>query len=112
MRQIVFVGDEPSAKNVDPDIPFVGTQSYKTLLNWIWQMDIDISNVSLCNRDKILVHPSALCVALGQKASKTLVELRVPHFVLPHPSPKNRVLNKKHVVEAYLRKCKEYLRAN
>jgi len=42
---IIFVGDKPSAKNLDPEIPFVGTQSYKKLLEWIWEMDINISDV-------------------------------------------------------------------
>ena len=50
---IIFVGDKPSSKNKDPKIPFVGTQSYKRLLEWIWQMNININDVKIVNKDQL-----------------------------------------------------------
>jgi hypothetical protein len=46
---IMFVGDEPSKKNKDPKVPFVGTKSYLTLLTWIYRMDLDVSDLILRN---------------------------------------------------------------
>ena len=121
---IVFVGDRPSAKNVDQDIPFVGTQSYKTLLQWIWKMDIDISTVILCNKDNIEPYSHYIYIALGREAenelknlkscywdpeTSTLVEENVRYFMLPHPSGKNRKLNDKKWLEKELDKCKDWI---
>lgn len=121
---IVFVGDKPSSKNVDPHIPFVGTQSYKRLLDWIWKMDVDISRVRLCNKDFINGTYEDYYIALGNEAEKTLkdtvfnvwnwkkqkIEAIRPHyFKLPHPSPKNRTLNNKEHVDTILKECKLWL---
>lgn len=48
-------------------------------------------------------------VALGSTASDALERLRVHHFKLPHPSPKNRALNDKNNVDRLLSECKIYL---
>ena len=105
---IAFVGDTPSAKNVDPNVPFVGTQSYKRLLEWIWMMDVDISEVSLFNRgDLIPFRDTTKVVALGNNASEWLG--RVPHFKLPHPSGRNRKLNDEKYVRKVLQQCKKWL---
>lgn len=121
---IVFVGDKPSKKNIDPSIPFVGTRSYKTLLDWIYKMNIDISQVKLCNKDFIDGTYEDWYIALGNEAEKALQEkvfwvwnwktqfeekIKPHYFKLPHPSGLNRKLNDKKWLESELNKCKEWL---
>jgi len=48
-----MVGDSPSASNLNPDVAFVGTASYKRLLGWIAELDIDINDVLLCNTEHV-----------------------------------------------------------
>lgn len=48
-------------------------------------------------------------VCLGGFASVALNSIGVRHFRLPHPSPRNRVLNDKAVEAQELKLCKEYL---
>ena len=117
---IIFVGDEPSKHNIDPKVPFVGTNSYKILLDWICRMNIDISQVYLCNRISedlsFWYHQykqNSRCirfVCLGEKADNKLrldeIEIR---FKLPHPSGLNRKLNDKEWLEEQLAACKEWL---
>lgn len=114
---IIFVGDKPSKKNVSTDIPFVGTLSYKNLLNWIYEMDVDVNFVKTRNKDfapnlaallKWYPHPIKI-VALGEAASKELGKFEIPHFTLPHPSPRNRKLNDKKFLKMALDSCKVYL---
>jgi uracil-DNA glycosylase len=116
----IFVGDKPSPKNVSQVIPFVGTQSYKTLLDWIWKMDVDITFVMLANKNQIPVWLMAAddetrirrhtYVALGNEASKELERLNIQHFKLPHPSGRNRLLNNKKFIDSELEKCKNYIK--
>lgn len=121
---IVFVGDKPSKKNVNPKIPFVGTQSYKKLLEWIWEMDINITNVELRNASEPWVEGYlAMCeklgndnviddikfVCLGNKASDLFTKYSHPHFKLPHPSGLNRKTNDKKYIKEQLKLCKEYI---
>lgn len=119
---IIFVGDKPSKKNIDPNIPFVGTQSYKRLLEWIWQMDIDISQVTITNIDNFWHRlpygyrfETGIFVALGKNASKFLsnqkniLQQNLDYYELPHPSGLNRKLNDKKWLNKELKKCKEWL---
>lgn len=120
MNYIIFVGDKPSSKNVSDKIPFVGTQSYKTLLNWIWKMDIDVTDVMIVNKSSIpawfLVADDEsrlyrhTYVALGNEAAKILQEYKLDHFKLPHPSGLNRQINDKAFIDSELEKCKNYIR--
>jgi hypothetical protein len=121
---IIFVGDKPSKQNLSLDTPFVGTQSYKRLLEWIWEMDVDINLVKLCNRqdpgykkyvalykyfgEKVKV------VALGKNAAKDLsADLGEGNFhELPHPSGLNRVINDKSLMKQKLKECREWLHAD
>lgn len=124
--QVIFVGDRPSKENIDQEVAFIGTKSYKTLLSWIADLDLPLDRIKLLNqsqrKDKIIIqiigapshvlHDSnAKFVALGGEASLTLTELKISHYSLPHPSPKNRVLNDKSFVKRCLKECYEYLRA-
>lgn len=119
---ILFVGDKPSAKNKSQDIPFVGTKSYKRLLEWIFEMDLDITDLAITNISQAefndhgpevdthwgMIRYTAV-VALGKKASKGLTKLGIPHFELPHPSGLNRQCNNKIFISKKLKECKTYL---
>ncbi len=49
-------------------------------------------------------------IALGGLASTALNKIGVDHFKLPHPSPRNRLLNDKTFEKKILKECKEYLK--
>lgn len=123
---IIFVGDQPSSKNIDARIPFVGTVSYKRLLEWCYKMDIDVTDVIIVNRNGIRPYGTSFvefcgnCVsvdyqhedkviALGEKAAEALSKVPVSYFTLPHPSGRNRKLNDKRYVNKVLKQCKEWL---
>lgn len=117
--KIVFVGDQPSARNKSPDVAFVGTSSYKTLLEWIYRMNISVNDVSVVNStDAALddfcgeawVTPEKFAfIALGTAATEALKGRHVQYFRLPHPSGKNRVLNDKKYVQNVLKVCERWL---
>ncbi len=127
MEKIVFVGDKPSDKNLDPNIPFVGTQSYKKLLDWIFKMNIDITHVAMCNKDGLKPFHTGLCkfIALGNEAEKVLKD-HVNHywditkqkeypeparyFKLPHPSGRNPKANPSEELDNLLKECSEWLK--
>ena len=124
---VIFVGDQASAKNINPDVAFVGTQSYKRLLEWIWELDLDINDLALCNKNQVFGYTTCTArfiqtpatfvdimagdaiIALGNAASKKLSDLNLSHFVLPHPSGLNRKLNDKKYVKKILRECKKWI---
>jgi len=112
---IIFVGDKPSKKNVDPDVAFVGTLSYKRLLEWIWIMNIDISDVKMINISKMWKYEpygaSKRVIALGKNAAKAIEYWAPNAFILPHPSGLNRKLNDKKWLNSELKKCRKWLRA-
>lgn len=111
----IFVGDCPSAKNKFKNVPFVGTQSYVVLCPWFAILHVDVSRVELQNQcdlhSKYLKHRwvTDTVIALGEKASKKLKDLDIPHFKLPHPSPKNRKLNDESYVNKVMKECYEYI---
>ena len=122
---IFFVGEKPSAKNKNPEIPFVGTQSYKRLLEWIWELDISITDVILCNIKNVDrvgnvtlpglltgIEPGDDVIALGKTSSKALRSMRIAHFTLPHPSGLNRQNNDAEFIKSSLKECKEWLDEN
>lgn len=123
---VFFVGDKPSKKNLDPNTPFVGTKSYKTLLNWIGDLDVNVTDVVLANKKHISKHMSGAIevelpslytvmevgdpvIALGESAGKYLDKLKIHHFKMPHPSGLNRKLNDKKWLKKQLNKCREYI---
>lgn len=126
---IVFVGDKPSKKNKDPKVPFVGTPSYRKLLEWIFRMDVDISDVKMSNKgdDTYLLWEAVWkskqdqgpeeknlvkFVALGRQAQKYMTKRKVNCFYLPHPSGLNRMLNDTKYLTRKLRECSRYLTAS
>jgi len=48
-------------------------------------------------------------IALGNFTSEALSKINREHFVLPHPSPLNRLLNDKRYEKSILKKCKRWL---
>lgn len=122
---IIFVGDKPSKKNIDPEVAFVGTKSYKTVLDWIYEMKIDVTHTVLCNKTDVKaraygievnpanygldLHHEDRVIALGEEASKYLDKINVNHFKLPHPSGLNRKLNDKKWLKKELKKCYKWI---
>jgi hypothetical protein len=121
---IYFIADKPAKDNIAAHVPLVGTQSYKTLLEWIGEMNVDITRVRMYNQtdapfDNVLSQISLnraitlkqICVvALGQKASTYLKKVGInDYFILPHPSGKNFQLNDHAFVKDRLEQCKEFI---
>lgn len=128
---ITFVGSNPSVKNPDPKIPFAGTRSGKVLRSWIEATTdrdpdtfrfVNLSDevtegnrplkMSEVDRDNLIkkLEGSHRIVALGHTASQVLSKLRYPHLELPHPSPRNRVLNSREKVQETLDKLRDFLK--
>ena len=130
-NQVLFVGSGPSSKNIDPAVPFVGTTSYRRLLEWIMIMELDVSDVQLANVGSLKINSwlddrgfdyfevfnhwgmSSIdrIIALGRDAERYLVSQGVEnYFRLPHPSGRNRLLNDKKFVKQELSKCKKFIK--
>jgi uracil-DNA glycosylase len=115
--KVVFVGDKPSRLNDDPSIAFVGTPSFTNLCKWIAKMEVSnfimvnswthADSIEIC---RLLNEGDKVFVALGNYASKRLNDMFIQHFKLPHPSPKNRMLNNKANIEFQLNKCYLYIK--
>lgn len=112
---VIFVGDKPSSLNENPAIPFIGTPSWKTLLKWIDRLEVSSYHVSNSFSPMDMVEVQCynkdgnVFVALGNEASERLTKVGIGHFKLPHPSPRNRLLNDKKFIDSELEKCKNYL---
>jgi len=96
-KPVIFLGDKPNPrKNISLGIPFVGTPSYKIILEWIYLMDLDLNLVQIKNAFTLRGEPVELgdltgkCVIVfGQDAEDRLKELGVKSYKrLPNPSPK------------------------
>lgn len=122
---IYIVGDEPSKSNKSIDVPFVGTKSYKRLLDWIYKADLDINQIVLCNRDQIYMYGGRfhavdvsegtyeiescdVFVALGVKAESHLTSFGLKCLRMPHPSGRNRQLNDEAFEALKIKELKEY----
>lgn len=114
--KVIFVGDRPSRLNTDPNIPFLGTLSHKNLSEWIRFLKITDHGLSnsytehQVNRICYAYYWGYIIVALGNEASNRLKARGVPHYKLPHPSPRNRQLNDPKFIEEKLLECKTYIR--
>lgn len=121
---VYIVADKPTKDNISQDVPLVGTDSYKTLLTWLGEMDVDVSRVRLYNQstspfssttarlslNKAIEASQIRVIALGQKAATYLVKTGiVEYFVLPHPSGRNLLTNDKNFVKVKLAACKNYI---
>lgn len=119
--QVIFIGDRPNPKkNLHMDVPFVGTKSYKTLLEWFYRMDVDITNVYFVNAytvdgKEVRIPFEAIRIAktkvvtLGVAAREAVADKDVQFFALPHPSGLSRALNDKKKLAEELAKCKAFI---
>ena len=69
---------------------------------------VHIKSVDI-NMIKQLVDGYDKVLALGNLVSTVLDKIGTPHFKLPHPSPRNRLLNDKDYERHVLNACKAYL---
>jgi len=114
---VIFVGDKPSSKNKNPDVPFVGTPSYVNLMQWVAQLDIHWKKFDIINRNDLLQKgkrwPKAKYILLGEEAYTEYLKLQnrlnLNGYKLPHPSPLNRKLNDKKLIKKELNQCKQWL---
>lgn len=121
---VYLVADKPAKDNLSPEIPLVGTQSYRTLLEWIGYMNVDITRVRMYNQsdnpfdntmsrislNQAITLKQICVIALGQKAATYLKKAGIKsYFILPHPSRKNLLLNDKAFVRMKLESCKNYI---
>lgn len=109
--KVLVLGDKPSRLNTNPNVAFVGSKSYKILLEWLDYVLPQQSIYRLHNRvDKNLdLFDFNVRIALGNEASKFLEKHNLKHFKLPHPSPRNRQLNDKAFIKQKLDECKTFL---
>lgn len=113
--KVLFVGDKPSSKNTDPSVAFVGTRSKLKLEYWAMKLNISPNGYYTINRIDFdfpirvinAIYLGDPIIALGNNASKALD--KIPHFKLPHPSPRNRQLNDPKFIEEKLKACKKWL---
>lgn len=121
---VYFIADQPGKDNISPDVPLVGTVSYRNLLGWIGIMNLDITRMRLYNQsdspfdnlftlttlNKAVMLDQIKIIALGTKAKDYLLKIGIEEFfVLPHPSPKNRALNDKDMIREKLGACERYV---
>lgn len=121
---VYVVADKPAKDNISPQVPLVGTSSYKRLLTWLGDMDIDITRVRLYNQsdspfsnlmsrvslNRAIELGQIRVIALGQKAANYLKKAGIEqYFLLPHPSGRNRLTNDIDYVKVKLEHCKNYI---
>lgn len=132
MKKILWLGLNPSSKNINPNVPFVGTRSNKRLSSWqnklleefkgIEHITLNISNKVTAKSENIrtedyldiysilaTVKPDII-IGLGQKVGNRLKALNVAHFQVPHPSPRNRWYNKQSNETLTFKALKEVVR--
>lgn len=118
--RIIVIGMNPSRilsiKNKE-------TFTFKKLKHWMNNLGVkyfsfsnvneNIDHISLSKVDfsrlNTITSDYDRVIALGNFASDALHKIRVNHFKLPHPSPRNRLLNDKDYENKILQQCKEYL---
>ncbi len=125
---VLFIGDKPNPKkNLSLDVPFVGTKSYKTLLEWCYRMDVDVTRMRTVNayhvdgvrnvslESDLIIFEGYPIVSLGANAAERLDVLnltqhkKIKYFKLPHPSGLNREVNDKKKLSDLLSRCKAYI---
>lgn len=117
--EVLFVGDRPNPKkNLSFSIPFVGTTSYKTLLEWFYRMNVDFQRARMQNAfdvegrsQKILVfNEQTKVIALGEAAYAECKRQAIKNlFKLPHPSGANLTLNDHKAVSDALSRCRRFI---
>lgn len=101
---ILVIGEKPSKKTKN-------NPTLKNLYRWLGYMDIKtVSFTNISDSEWMSVtNKYDVIIALGRKASDELNRFGIIHFMLPHPSPRNRQLNNKSFIKEQLDSCKAYL---
>ncbi len=122
-RPVLFVGGRPDPKCKSRLAPMVGTKGYRTLLRWIFIMDLDINLVEVWNLYGMHGNPHPLppslhthkVIALGTTARKRLKEIQelyhpeLKFSSLPLPSETEFELTDHHKTLVLLSRCKAYI---
>lgn len=120
---IYVVADKPAKNNLSCHVPLVGTKSYKTFLQWMADINVDVTRMRMYNQiDKPFEGLSGVSlntaiktghikvIALGAEAKKYLLKAGIDEFfILPHPSGRNRQLNDEKFVQKTLEQCRDYI---
>jgi uracil-DNA glycosylase len=136
MKTVLFIGCNPTLKNTDPSVPFIGTKSYDILSVWIETIqespempEFEVILANACStvltsgdvpRDSDMdfeglawwineSNPDAI-ITLGKFAERTAKKMGLTYLTLPHPSGRNRQLNDKKYVEQRLAICAGFLK--
>lgn len=110
------MGDKPSEKNIDPDIAFVGANSFNRLVEWInylkpdYYICLNSENANDIFKIARLVEDGFKVIALGNNSAKRLEHYGYTFFKLPHPSGLNRQINDRKAIEHALDSCLVWLR--
>lgn len=118
--KVLVIGMNPSTK---PTLKGKPNATFRKLESWMDSLDVHY--FSFCNTfddpseakfSKVnhwrLVELSTgadKIIALGGFVSTTLNKLGIEHFKMPHPSPRNRLLNDKMYEKKIVKQCKAYL---
>jgi hypothetical protein len=120
MQNVIVVGLNPGN---NPKAFYYKNHTIDRLNKWVDLLGVkyysfmnctDIrGEVKLKDVDFNYVQSSVLCynkvIALGGFSSAVLDRINITHFRLPHPSPRNRVLNDKVELIRILDECKRYI---
>ncbi len=134
--KILIIGLNPSRKNLNPIIPFDGTQSGVVLNRWIEHLQIkydELTFLNLCdevesdsknmtlkklrknlNKKLELIQEMSpdLIITLGMKVRSVVTTDVLPSYRfldMPHPSPRNRILNDKVKMNNFLNMSKKFI---
>jgi hypothetical protein len=110
--KVVFVGDRPKARNKRA---FQDAGCAEKLHRWaqeIGAQEVHMTNQVLKRMPREvrkLMAAEFKVVALGKSAEKALSKLKVPHYPMPHPSGRNRLLNDTEYEAFCVDDCKRWL---
>lgn len=110
--KVIVLGLVPSKRNGR------NSPSIQTLNNWMIRVGIkyfcfdnicDSEEGRSRNEYRLPEIDNCKVIALGNEVSNYLWVKGVKHFLLPHPSPRNRKLNDVNFVHSQLHNCKTFL---
>lgn len=125
--KLVVVGSNPSQKSPDLSAFSPMTVSGKRVRTWFLSFPeaifVNVSDVPTAHNRPLKRSEIALClddlltkiadadriVAVGRTASIALTKLGVAHYMIPHPSGRNRLLNDPNYLKLQHRYLVEYL---
>lgn len=120
MARIIVIGMNPSDK---PTLNNKRNATFRNLESWMDELGVNhfsfintFDEPGECKKSKVdfdrLHHVCSYynhVIALGGFVSGALNTVNVSHFKLPHPSPRNRLLNDKTFEKKVIKQCKEYI---